>query len=169
MLKQKGHEADDVIASIVRNASRPGQGNNHHTIVSADHDLYQLLRPTCQMWNPNSAGKGMMTAGKFHAEYGISPREWPTVKAMAGCSSDEVPGIKGVGEKTAIRFLNHELPASHKTYARIKGNAATRLVEANMALVRLPFRGTKRWSLSIGTPRRQEWRPILRELGIKSL
>ena len=63
----------------------------------------------------------------------------------SNCSTDNVAGIKGVGEKTAIRFINNELKPTSKSYKEIK-SGANRIVE-NMRLVKLPFEGLRSFTL----------------------
>ena len=63
------------------------------------------------------------------------------MKAIAGCKSDEVPGIAGVGEKTAIKFLKNELPKHFKAYSKIRDNWESAL-EKWLPLVHLPLEGT---------------------------
>jgi 5'-3' exonuclease len=58
------------------------------------------------------------------------------VKALSGCTSDEIPGIPGVGEKTAIKYLSGALKSEHKTFQSIVQNQA--LFQRNLALVTLP-------------------------------
>jgi len=139
----EGYEADDIIAKIVYD-----NPDKELMIVSRDEDLYQLLEgsadfPGCYMYDPQTPPKNTpvkkrkFTAYDFVKKYGISPGLWVFVKAMAGCSSDNVIGIKGIGEATAIKFLNKELPMHYKAYKRIK--AGTDIIERNRNLVELPF------------------------------
>jgi 5'-3' exonuclease len=84
-------------------------------IVSGDADLYQLLRyERVIMFIPRS--NALYTSSDFEEEYGIKPSRWSRVKAMAGCSSDDIPPvIPRVGEKTVIKFLTDRLtPARSK-------------------------------------------------------
>ena len=101
---QEGHEADDVIASIVLNSLQPKE---KAIIVSADQDLYQLLNHRVFIWNP--VRKVLIDEANFSAFHGIEPARWHCVKAMAGCSSDNVKGIMGIGEVLAARFLQGQL------------------------------------------------------------
>jgi len=141
LLWDEGYEADDIIASVCQ--SEDGE----KVIVSADHDLYQLLDDKTSMFKLKT---GMYyTVDMFRDEYNIDPSEWSKVKAIAGCSSDNVAGIKGVGEKTAIRFLNNELKDTLKTYKAIKEGKDQCM--ANFAIVDLPLKGTPTYELSYNT------------------
>ncbi len=129
------YEADDLIAqTLIDNPDR------RFIMVSSDHDLFQLLQyKNCKGQHLLSSEK-LMTASSFMAEYRVPAREWVSVKSIAGCDGDGVPGVPGVGEKTVIKFLMNALPdgkkkeAIHSHWARI---------HSNFKLVRLPFPGVK--------------------------
>jgi len=88
-------------------------------------------------------GKGILYHEKhFIDQYGISPFQWKDVKAIAGCKSDEVPGIKGVGEKTAIKFILKQLKG--KKYDLITSEESKKIIERNKKLVYLPHSKTKK-------------------------
>jgi len=130
---QTGLEADDLIASIVCT------NEYNHIIVSRDSDLYQLLHPTVRMYD--SQTKKEFTYPDFMLRYGIRPGVWAKVKAIAGCPTDNVMGIPGVGEKTAIRYLREELPAKNKAFQLIVDSSDK--INHNLELVELPFHETQ--------------------------
>jgi len=130
---QTGMEADDIIAAITLNYLE-----DDFVIVSRDNDLYQLLTDQVSMYDPILKKK--ITKHTFIDKYGIDPSRWWEAKAIAGCSTDTVEGIEGVGEPTAIKYLNDELPSHHKTYKRIRDNPD--IVDRNTSLVKLPYEGT---------------------------
>lgn len=109
-----GFEADDVIAKYVM-----GTGEDC-IIVSGDDDLLQLL-DYCSIYNP--AKEQTMNKMKFKKKYEIDPGLWGEVKAMAGCDSDNVPGVSGVGEKTAVKYLLGQVQPHTQTYKKIAENA----------------------------------------------
>ena len=131
---QEGYEADDLIASICQNNSQ------RKYIASSDHDLYQLLdRRTCMV---KPSGSGMpFSKSDFIEKYGLEPEDWVLVKAMAGCSTDNIKGIPKVAEKRAIYHL------TGKYQHQCTGREAEKIINRNMKLVRLPMRGTKKISL----------------------
>lgn len=133
--KQSGLEADDVIASICFT----NRDKYKMTIVSNDEDLYQLLS-CADMYKPVKSI--LYTIKDFRSEYEIHPNSWWKVKAIAGCKSDKVPGIVGVGEKTAIKYLKGQLKETTQAYSNIKNSID--IIDRNTELVRLPFPGTKR-------------------------
>lgn len=159
---QKGYEADDVIASLCLYSL----DGDEAVVVSSDNDLWQLLehhKITC--WNPVS--KKPTTAASFRREWGISPSQWADVKAIAGCSGDNVVGLRGIGEKTAAKFLSGVLKRSAKSYGTIiDGNDVWR---QNLPLVMLPFEGTNRFDLVDDDVEESSWDRAMNSLGIKTL
>jgi len=131
---QTKFEADDQIASIVNN-----NPDTELVIVSADSDLFQLLRPGVTALNPMS--KKLTTDESFQAEWGIPPIQWSSVKAWAGCSSDNIEGLRGVGEKTAILWLQGKLKQENKKYALFSDGL--QVYTRNKPLVTLPYAGTQ--------------------------
>ncbi len=90
-------EADDCIASLTARfkASHPV------IIISGDKDLKQCLAPDVLMWDPNSKEEKIITEKSFESESGVTPAQWPDVQALIGDSSDNIPGVPGIGPKTA--------------------------------------------------------------------
>jgi DNA polymerase-1 len=126
---QTGCEADDIIAILVREVE------DEWVIVSADSDLYQCLQNNVRIYNPSK--HRVMTARRFRKEYGIEPAVWRDVKATAGCGSDSVPGVPGVGEKTAVKFYRGELPERYKAYKAIITNGD--IIARNRRIVTIPI------------------------------
>lgn len=131
---QTGCECDDLIAKIVEKAE------SDYVIISADEDLFQLLRGNVRMYNPSK--HKMMTAGRFEENFGLPPWRWAEVKSIAGCPTDRVPGVGGVGTPTAIQFLKGELKEGKKKDSIMKG-ILNGTVERNGLLVTLPISRTR--------------------------
>lgn len=125
----EGYEADDLIAVLCTKL------DGMKIIVSTDNDLYQLLSDRVCLYDTKK--KKRYTKRTFEREYGITPDQWVDVKAWAGCSSDEVPGVEKVGVKTAIKYLRGELKSSTKAYKRIQ--EGINIYQRNLPLVKLPF------------------------------
>ncbi len=159
---ESGFEADDLIASLV--ISNPKE---LFTIVSADHDLYQLLHTgRVSIFNPVT--KTVMTEKLFKETYGINPSMWATVKAIAGCTSDSIPGIKGIGEGKAIQFLLGE--GSDKTKELCTAFCVTKVYKRNLRLTTIPIEGTPVLQLKKRkTQPRAVWNNVCRERGIHIL
>lgn len=159
---QEGYEADDLIAQVAQQLDpRTEEG----IVVSADHDLYQLLAPHVSVYSPNK--QKLITPETFTEEYGISPSQWVDVKSIAGCTSDNIPGVVGVGEKTAIKFLTGKLKPESKKYAAIVNN--NRTWRKNQHLVQLPYPGTEPIRLRKDRVSEERWRAFCKEHGLRSL
>lgn len=130
-VQAEGYEADDLIAKAV-------ELNIDPIICSTDHDLYQLLDKS-PIFNP--ATKSMYTIHSFKEEFGVLPDKWPVIKSVAGCTSDNVQGIAGVGEKGIALYLSGKMKPSIKKYTLIKEGLES-ITKQNLPLVSLPFPGT---------------------------
>ncbi len=133
-----GYEADDIIAQIIKQNPK-----EEIVIISADEDLYQLLSDTVTIYSIKK--KREYTNKNLWKDYRITPIEWGTVKAIAGCSTDDVPGVPSVGEATACKYLTKQLPKTYKAFKVIEDNK--KLIEFNKQLVVLPLKGTPKVSL----------------------
>ncbi len=99
-IELEGYEADDVIATYVRQARERGL---EVTIVSSDKDLMQLVGDGVEMWDTM---KGRRIGPDDVAEkFGVGPERVIDVQALAGDSSDNVPGVPGIGVKTAAQLI----------------------------------------------------------------
>jgi len=99
-LEVLNYEADDLIATYARMAVEKGQKVR---IVSADKDLMQLVRPLVELYDPMKAMP--ITATEVAAKFGVAPDKVVDVQALAGDSSDNVPGVAGIGLKTAALLI----------------------------------------------------------------
>lgn len=133
IVEVEGFEADDIIAQYARDLP----DGDKAVIISADADLFQCLRDGVELYNPTS--KKWMTASLFKDQWGIDTHQWPHVKCLAGCKTDDVPGIPGIGEKSAAGFFSGKLKETNKKYEKIFSNL--HLIKQNLPLVRLPFPG----------------------------
>jgi len=101
----EGYEADDIIATLARQAREAG---GRVTIVSSDKDLMQLVGGGVEMLRPGMQGKPderIETEG-VEAYFGVGPERVVDVQALAGDSVDNVPGAPGIGIKTAALLIN---------------------------------------------------------------
>ena len=162
---QSGYESDDIMAKVCYSRLE----HLDFIMVTADHDMFQCLRPNVRMFNP--VKRKMWTVSRFKNEFGIMPRQWIDVKTLAGCTSDNIGGLKGIGEKTALRFLKRELKPSLKTYKTIMDYFANPKEEESVLskLVTLPYPGTKPVTLKRDCVTNKKWNSLCRKLGIKSL
>jgi len=131
---QTGYEADDLIAWCV--ARFPDE----YIIVSKDNDLLQLL--SANKYAPVSIYNfsHIITANDFTKKYGLEPYQWATVKSLAGCTSDTVQGIPGIGTETAVKYLNNVLKDG-KAKQKIESEEGKRIMKETFNLVALPYAG----------------------------
>ncbi|MCG9969381.1 DNA polymerase I [Pelotomaculum terephthalicicum JT] len=104
IFESEGYEADDLIGTLSAKAELTGLNT---LIITGDRDILQLISPTTRVMLTK---KGISEIdeydeGKFWDKYGITPRQLVDLKGMTGDPSDNVPGITGIGEKTAVRLL----------------------------------------------------------------
>jgi len=94
-------EADDGIASLAARF----RGDRPVVIVGADKDLKQCLAAGVVLYDPSGKAEHLTTLDDLHAESGITPASWPDLQALIGDTSDNIPGVAGIGPKTALDIL----------------------------------------------------------------
>ena len=104
LVEMDGFEADDLIGTIVRRGEGQGLSN---LIVTGDRDAFQLISPQTKVYLTR---KGITEIeiydeGLLQEKYGLSPRQMIDVKGLMGDASDNIPGIPGIGEKTAVKLV----------------------------------------------------------------
>jgi len=161
---QRGYESDDVMASIV---SYTIETTDEAIIITADKDLYQCIDSNISCYNPQT--NKHLTLQGFKKQYGIEPMLWGLVKSFAGCTTDNVKGIQGVGEITAIKFLNDKLNPDSKAYKAIKSPAGNDISDNNQELVILPMKGTQRFKIRRNKLSEQGWKQVTKLLGMESI
>lgn len=99
-------EADDVIGTLAEAYSE----QNQVYIVTGDRDILQCINPNVEIWLTKKGFNiyNRYTLNRFQSEYGLNPSQLVDVKAFMGDTADGYPGVKGIGEKTAIKLIqNH--------------------------------------------------------------
>lgn len=132
VFKVEGFEADDIIAQAVD----LGLLEDYFVMVTRDNDLLQMLSDNVEMYD--HIKHTHYTKDQFVADWGIQPEQWIIVKAIAGCKTDNVAGIHGIGEKTAAKMLAGQLAEHTKAYKAIMDEDNQRLAQRNVPLVLLP-------------------------------
>jgi DNA polymerase I len=143
LLIQTGREADDLVATSVATLFfKHDYKADQIIVVSADEDMFQLLEHCtyAPLYGGKKGKKKEYTKMDFQDEYGIAPSDWNMVKAIAGCTSDEIPGIPNVKEDRAIKYLTHVLTKGKIYDAIYNGHE---IINRNLKLVTLPFEGTR--------------------------
>ena len=99
------YEADDVLATLAARAQAEGL---EVLVCSGDRDSFQLITENCTVLQPVRGGSAprRMTPARVRERYGVSPERYPHLAALVGETSDNLPGVPGVGPKTAAKWLN---------------------------------------------------------------
>ena len=100
-IEQKGFEADDLIATYATQAKATSRDV---IIVSSDKDLMQLIQPGVSLWDPMK--QKALDAEACFDKFGVQPDKVIDVQSLAGDSVDNVPGVPGIGVKTAALLIN---------------------------------------------------------------
>ena len=108
MLEEQGVEADDIIATAVKIFTASG---HKVVVVSGDKDLLQLVNDDVVMWDPMK--DKVMDRAAIHQKYALYPEQLLDFFSLVGDASDNVPGVPGVGPKTAEKLIN--------TYGSLEG------------------------------------------------
>lgn len=101
ILEKEGYEADDIIGTLSKNP------NTKNYIITGDRDSLQLISNNCEVWLTK---KGISEIEKIDLDalknkLGLEPYQIIELKALMGDASDNIPGVKGIGEKTALSLL----------------------------------------------------------------
>ncbi|QBE50406.1 DNA polymerase I [Leucobacter triazinivorans] len=104
-LEKENFEADDILATL---ATRGADAGYRVLVVSGDRDTIQLVDDRITLLYPSKQGVSELTrydAEKVMERYGIRPEQYPEIAALVGETSDNLPGIPRVGEKTAVKWI----------------------------------------------------------------
>ncbi len=140
VFEQPGYEADDVLGTIAQVAEKAGL---KVSIISGDRDLLQLATDTIQIRIPKTKKGGTEIENYYASDvlerYEVTPKQFIDVKALMGDTSDNIPGIPGVGEKTATKIIV-EYDSIENAYAHvdeIKPNKAQESLRENYETAKL--------------------------------
>ena len=124
----EGYEADDIIGTFAREVDI----NDDYigTIVSSDKDLLQLISDDVDVKLLKPKDYIRMNKDSFFETYGLEPLKMVDLKALMGDASDNIPGVKGIGEKTALKLLHDygSLDGIYNNIDSIKGSVHDKLV-----------------------------------------
>ncbi|MGX1791752.1 DNA polymerase I [Microbacterium sp. NPDC055312] len=105
VLTQEGVEADDILATLAKQGSEQGYDV---LVVSGDRDTIQLVNDDVTLLYPSVQGVSQLKRYDpvtVHERYGVRPEQYPDIAALVGETSDNLPGVPKVGEKTAVKWL----------------------------------------------------------------
>ncbi|MDR2552514.1 MAG: DNA polymerase I [Treponema sp.] len=139
-IRAEGYEADDIIAALAMRCRTEGR---QCYIISSDKDLLQLVGDGVYQLRPQKSGGGetpgaggglpyaLTGPAEVKAEWGVTPGGVLDLLSLIGDSSDNVPGVKGIGEKTAVKLMVRygSLEGIYRNIAGIEGSAGKKLAE----------------------------------------
>ncbi|MEE1228719.1 MAG: 5'-3' exonuclease H3TH domain-containing protein, partial [Lachnospiraceae bacterium] len=128
VVTQAGIEADDILGTISHQAEEEGFDV---VVVSGDRDLLQLATSKVKIKIPKTRSGKTVTEDYYDKDvevlYGVSPKEFIDMKGLMGDSSDNIPGVPGIGEKTAGKIIKqyHSIEAAYEDVDNIKPKRAS--------------------------------------------
>ncbi len=128
ILQCDGYEADDVIATVATKCKEQGR---QCRILSGDKDLMQLVNETTMILKPESAGWKLTGTEGVKAEWGVEPSQILDLLSLFGDSADNIPGVNGIGVKTASKLLLEykNLDGIYNNIENIKGAMQKKLID----------------------------------------
>ena len=129
VLQCDGYEADDIIATVAKKCAEQGKSCR---ILSGDKDLMQLVTETTQILKPDHADVWKVTGPEgVKAEWGVPPEQLLDLLSLYGDSADNIPGVQGVGVKTACKLLEEykDLDGIYAHIDQVKGAMQKKLID----------------------------------------
>ena len=132
IVQKDGIEADDILGAI---AKKEGKKGNKIIILTGDRDYFQLVDMNVNIRYPKTImGKTeyiIYDNYKVNEEYGLTPEKLIEVKALMGDASDNIPGVKGIGEKTALKLII-QFGSLEKIYEYIENSDGKEIAKATL-------------------------------------
>lgn len=128
-VEKEGYEGDDILGTLARIGEEKGYAV---TIFSGDRDILQLATDTTRILLPKTKAFGKVEEEYFAKDvkeaYGVTPKEFIDVKALWGDTSDNIPGVSGIGEKTSKEIIAkyHSIENAHEHAEEIKPPRASK-------------------------------------------
>ena len=123
------YEADDIIGTLSREADEAGDYETY--IISSDLDMLQIVDDNTHMWRILKGFTNIekIDVAEFERKYGIKKHQFLDLKSLKGDASDNIPGVPGIGEKTAVKLLNEydTLDGIYNNIDSITGSTRTKL------------------------------------------
>ncbi|MDD4900302.1 MAG: DNA polymerase I [Candidatus Omnitrophica bacterium] len=177
ILEKEGFEADDVIATLSKQAEEKGLAV---TIISSDKDMLQLVNKNTKVFSPYKNEGTFYDEKKILERFGISAGQIPDILALMGDDVDNIPGAKGIGEKTAVELVKEFGSAENllDNVAKIKQERLKKIVQENAQNIKLSKElaildkdagvALDLEKIKIGTPDYQELFSLFKYLEFKS-
>lgn len=126
VLEKEGYEADDILGTLAAKACAEGM---ECVIVTGDKDSLQLINDCTTVYLAATNETKIFDRVAFNEKYGVQPEAFVDVKALMGDSSDNIPGVKGIGEKGALKLISQygSLDGVYAAADEIKGSVGEKL------------------------------------------
>lgn len=136
IIEKEGFEADDIIATI---ACRAEQEGVLVTIISSDKDILQLVDSKVSVYSPYKDAGVLYDADKVTQRYGVKPEKIVDIIALMGDDVDNIPGVPGIGEKTAVELIKNydSLDNILKNSEGIKQERLRKAIRENIEKIKL--------------------------------
>lgn len=128
IIEKEGYEADDIIGTISASCAKQGVPC---TVSTGDRDSFQLVNELVTVRLAKTKGDVYYTPAVIEEEYGVTPLQMIEVKALMGDSSDNIPGVAGIGEKTALALIK-EFKSVDGVYENLDSPDITKGVRAKL-------------------------------------
>ncbi len=128
VLSQEGFEADDILGTLSRLAA---DNDTHAYILTGDRDSLQLIDDNVSVLLVKTKDTTEYTRDVFFESYGVEPSVFVDVKALMGDSSDNIPGVAGIGEKTALKLIA-DFGSMDKLYEQYSNSSLTASVKQKL-------------------------------------
>jgi len=129
VIECEGYEADDVLGTLSKACSDKG---DHCYVLTGDRDSLQLIDDNVTVLLATNKETINYTPGRFMEDYGFEPIKLIDLKALMGDSSDNIPGVAGIGEKTASSLIK-EFGSLEELYEKYEDSGLTKGVKAKLA------------------------------------
>lgn len=140
IIEKAGYEADDILGTIAKESAKKGMSVS---IVSGDRDLLQLAEDQIKIRIPKTK-QGMTEVENYNTEeviekYQVTPKQFIDLKALMGDASDNIPGVPGVGEKTATKIITTygSIENAYEHVDEITPNRAKEALKSHFELAKL--------------------------------
>jgi len=131
----QGYEADDVLATLAKKAE---EHDIETFIVTGDKDALQLVGSHIKVYSPHKEGF-VYDAKRVKETYGVEPEHMIDIMSLMGDATDNIPGVKGIGEKTAVELIGEfgSLDNLLKNIDKIKSESRKKMLKDNIEMARL--------------------------------
>lgn len=131
----EGYEADDLLATLAKRAEKEGIDT---FIVTGDKDALQLVDSHIKVYSTHKEGL-VYDVEKVEEAFGVAPDRMTDLMALMGDATDNIPGVRGIGEKSAIELISEfgSLEGLFKNIERVKGEAKKKILKENEEMAAL--------------------------------